>query len=396
MAPRTARTLKGKTLLIPELFSIHTDLIAAALRSAGYRTQVLRRPSGHATAVGRLNWPAHCVLDQQLGAFTARGCDPDRSALLLIRTGDLGPGYVPALRHALAAHGLDRVPLVRLSTVRSGEIPALAIGPALCLRLLSALAYGDLLLLLSEQVRPYEQHEGETDTLLHWWSSHLCHVLAGPAAGPIQLHQDLRHMVQTFAAIPTVRRAPAKLGLVGAGYVKYSAYASGDLDRLLRSLGCETMRPGVLGLLHDRLTAPDDEQDTPQWWARLVTAFLTGYERSVASALARWPQFRRPAPFHKLRQRGAELLGSEHDAWQAAEIAALIDGGCTHVLCVRPLPDALAMRVRTLWPAVRFTTLTYAPGLPRGEQAARLRSQLMTALGEAPTDEDEPPLRKDS
>lgn len=396
MAFMTARALRGKTLLIPELFSIHTDLIAAALRSAGYRTQVLRRPSGHATAIGRLNWPAHCVLDQQLGAFTARGCDPDASALLLIRTGDLGPGYVPALRHALAAHGLDQVPLVRLSTVQSDDVPSLAVSPALCLRLLAALSYGDLLLLLSEQVRPYEQHEGETDTLLHWWSSHLCHVLAGPAAGPIQLHQDLRHMVQTFAAIPTVARTVTKVGLVGAGYVKYSAYASGDLDRLLASLGCETMRPGLLGLLHDRLTAPDAEQGAPHWWARLVTAFLTGYERTVSGALARRPQFRRPQPFRRMCQRGAELLGSEADAHQAAEIAALIDGGCTHILCVRPLPDALAMRVRALWPGVSFTTLTYAPGLPRGEQAARLRSQLMTALGQDPTDEDEPPLRKDS
>lgn len=395
MALMTARTLKGKTLLLPELFSIHTDLIAAALRSSGYRTKVLRRPSGHATA-GRLNWPAHCVLDQQLGAFTARGCDPDRSALLLIRTGDLGPNYVPALRHALAAHGLERVPLVRLSTVRDDELPSLAIGPALCLRLLSALAYGDLLLLLSEQVRPYEQHEGETDTLLHWWSSHLCHVLAGPAAGPIQLHQDLRHMVQTFAAIPTVRRAPTKVGLVGAGYVKYSAYASGDLDCLLLSLGCQPMRPGVLGLLHDRIGTPDADQGAPRWWARLVTAFLTGYERDIASALARCPQFQRPQPFRKLRQRGVALLDTETDAHQAAEIAALIDRGCTHILCVRPLPDALSLRVRTLWPEVRFTTLAYAPGLPRGEQAARLRGQLMTALGQAPTDEDEPPLLENS
>lgn len=395
MALTTARSLKGKTLLLPELFSIHTDLIAAALRSAGYRTKVLRRPGGHAT-VGRLNWPAHCVLDQQLGAFTARGCDPDRSALLLIRTDDLGPNYVPALRRALEAHGLDRVPLVRLSTVRDGEIPSLAIGPALCLRLLSALAYGDLLLLLSEQVRPYEQHEGETDTLLHWWSSHLCHVLAGPTAGPIQLHQDLRHMVQTFAAIPTVDRAPTKVGLVGPGYLKYSAYASGDLDRLLLSLGCQPMRPGVLGLLHDRLTAPDAGRGTPRWWTRLVTAFLSANEAAVAGALARWPQFQRPQPFRKLCQRGVELLGTETDAHQAAEIAVLIERGCTHVLCVRPLPDALAMRLRALWPEVRFTTLAYAPGLPRGEQAARLRGQLMTALGQAPTDEDEPPLLENS
>lgn len=395
MSLTTARSLKGRTLLLPELFSLHTDLIAAALRSAGYRTKVLRRPSGHA-ASGRLSWPAHCVLDQQLGAFTARGCDPDRSALLLIRTGDLGPGYVPALRRALAAHGLDRVPLVRLSTVRDDEIPSLAIGPALCLRLLSALAYGDLLLLLSEQVRPYEQHESETDTLLHWWSSHLCHVLAGPAAGPIQLHQDLRHMVQTFAAIPTVRRAPTKVGLVGAGYVTYSAYANGDLDRLLLSLGCQPMRPGVLGLLHDQIAAPDAAQGAPHRWARLAGVFLTGYERDLARALARCPQFQRPQPFRRLRRRGIELLGTAPDAHQAAEIAALIDRGCTHILCVRPLPDALSLRVRALWPEVRFTTLTYAPGLPRTEQAARLRSQLRAALGRAPTDEGEPPLLENS
>ena len=71
--------------------------------------------------------------------------------------------YIFLLRKALKNAGMGQVPVVSVNLSGLEKNSGFKITLPLLRRALAALTYGDLLMLLRNQTRPYEKNPGETD-----------------------------------------------------------------------------------------------------------------------------------------------------------------------------------------------------------------------------------------
>ena len=117
--------------------------------------------------------------------------------------------------------------------------------------MLSAVIYGDLIMLLKNQVEPYEVNKGETERLTRKLIEDISADLQrGKGYSFFEIKKNLPKITKTFAAIPVKKVNKTKVGVVGEIYVKYSPLANNHLEEFLFGQDCEVMVPGLLGFLN--------------------------------------------------------------------------------------------------------------------------------------------------
>ena len=65
---------------------------------------------------------------------------------------------------------MEQVPVISLNLASLEKNPGFHLTPALLAELITAVCYADLLMLLANQVRPYENNKGDTDKLIDVWT----------------------------------------------------------------------------------------------------------------------------------------------------------------------------------------------------------------------------------
>ena len=158
---------KDYTLLCPQMSPIHFDLIEPAIRSFGYKLEVLqkRQPQRHRCGLKireqrRLLPRPSSVIGQIMDALLsgkydldAHGGDhePDRRrAAGLPTTSDLSAGPAGEGRHAPDPGDLRQ-------RQRHGDQPRLLHHPLLLTKALQAVVYGDVFMRVLYATRPYEE-----------------------------------------------------------------------------------------------------------------------------------------------------------------------------------------------------------------------------------------------
>ena len=392
------------TLLMPDLFPIHMELLADAIRASGYRVGILRTSGKEVIDTGLkyihndMCYPAICSVGQQLHAILSGSYDLSSIALIQFQTGGgcRASNYSSVLEKALEKLGLE-IPIVTLGFSTLSRNTGFHITPAMCLRGIAAVTYGDCLMLLSNQVRPYEQHPGETQRLMDHWKATLGQELATTWGGLHRVKENLGRMVRSFAAIPTQLCPKVKVGIVGEVYVKYSPFANNRLEEFLQAQDCEYMLPGVLSFLHYCLSGPAVDWDLygGSRFRRELSLFLgrvlSTYEKTLTRALAGCARFH-PAPsFRQMCQKGAAILNrgvKMGEGWYLpAEMVELIENGYQHIICAQPfgcLPNHIVgrgtlRRLRELYPTANILPLDFDSGLAKVNQENRIKLLLADA-----------------
>ena len=105
--------------------------------------------------------------------------------------------------------------------------------------------YGDLLMWVGNQVRPYENRQGDTDTLINGWIDRIMKrgfsisAFAGTA----------REILKDFSGIPYTMSPKVKVGIVGEIYIKYAPLGNNCLEEFLRGEDAEVVIPGLLDFI---------------------------------------------------------------------------------------------------------------------------------------------------
>ena len=109
-------------------------------------------------------YPALLVIGQMIDAIQNGGYDPHKVALLITQTGGgcRASNYIHMLRKALEKAGLDYIPVLSLSFGLEKN-PGFHWTVGLIRRLIYGMMYGDLIMNVANQVRPYEVSAGDTD-----------------------------------------------------------------------------------------------------------------------------------------------------------------------------------------------------------------------------------------
>lgn len=146
-----------------------------------------------------------------------------------------GSNYVTALRRTVDMMGLkDTVKVLTLNMVGIDPDNQLVINPLMLWRAFFSFFYSDILMLLVNQVRPYEKNKGEADALWQKWIDIISddlkrfrHLTFG------HMFRNFDKICKDFKAIEVTGEKKQKIGMVGELYVKYCHLGNKDMIKFL-------------------------------------------------------------------------------------------------------------------------------------------------------------------
>ena len=402
----TKEMKRDYTIIAPDMFPTHMELLQAVFHNYGYRVDVVHYEGKKVIDVGLkylhndVCYPAICSLGQQLYALTCGDYDPHKSALIMFQTGGgcRASNYIMLLRKALHNMGMDYVPVISLSFSTLEKYSGFRCTPLMLFTGIRAIIYGDMLLLLKNQTLPYEVHPGDTDRVVEHWIDELSRQfrqhkgLSGKA-----MRRNLRKMAEDFHNIPREQKDLVKVGIVGEIYVKYAAFGNNGLEKFLLSQGCEYMVPGVLGFF--QYCFANMEMDhryygTPfvnKWAGRIAEKIAEHWEEGMLDALRDYPEFAAPVSFDRVKELADTVIDrgvKMGEGWLLpGETAELIEKGYTNVICAQPfgcLPNHIVAkgtirRLRELYPEANIFPVDYDAGASKVNQENRIKLMLAIA-----------------
>lgn len=413
------KEMKGThKILAPDIFPVHMELLKEIFNMYGYDLEILKSRGKKVIDKGLeyihndMCYPAVCASGQQLYALTSGEYDPHKCALIQFQTGGgcRASNYIWLLRKALHNMGMDYVPVISLSFTGMEKASGFKITPMMIAKAMVAIIYGDMLMLLRNQVRPYEVNAGDCQRVVEKWYAELGEQFRhNKGLFGKKFRQNLHDIAKDFHEIPRKNVQKTKVGIVGEIYVKYSPFGNNGLEEFLDSQDCEYMVPGVLGFFQFMF---DNKQTDHRLYGKSFKSALVGkggewlttkIEKTFCEVLAEFPEFSAPTSFAHICKLGDKVIGrgvKMGEGWLLpAEVAELIEKGYNNVICAQPfgcLPNHVVGKgtirtLRQMYPNANICPIDYDSGASKVNQENRIK--LMLALAKdsafAKTEEEE-------
>ena len=226
----TREMKKEYTIITPNMAPIHFELIKNVLESFGYHVDLLRTTGREIVDEGLKYvhndtcYPALLSIGQLMHALHSGKYDLHKVALIMTQTGGgcRASNYIHLLRKALKKDGLDFIPVISLNLSGLESNSGFKITLPMIRQAIAALTYGDLLMLLKNQTKPYEVTPGTSDALVDTWTQKLTKLFEeGKAFSQREVREYFQKIAQSFADIKRRDVEKIKVGVVGEIYVKY-------------------------------------------------------------------------------------------------------------------------------------------------------------------------------
>lgn len=402
----TREMKKDYTILIPNMAPIHFELLKNIFIQYGYRVELLTN-TGRAVVDEGLKYvhndtcyPALLVIGQMMNALHSGKYDLDKTALLITQTGGgcRASNYIHLLRKALGKAGLEKIPVISLNISGLERNSGFHLTLGMLRKGLAILAYGDLLMLLDNQVKPYEREKGQSAALVQRWIEQLTQDFNQNKGMTLQeLRANFKRIAESFAHVPLVRTPKVRVGIVGEIYVKYSALANNELEQFLYEQGCEVMVPGLMGFM---LFKVDNRLEDIALYGGsgmkkrvvgLLMNYLVKIEAEFIAAVKEQGSFRAPAPYAHLKELVKGIIGygsKMGEGWLlTAEMMELIEQGYGNIVCTQPfgcLPNhivgkGMIRKIKSVRPDANIVPIDYDPGATKVNQENRIKLMLAVA-----------------
>ena len=404
----TKEMKRDYTILVPTMLHIHFKLISNILISHGYKVEFLEDTDGNIKETGLKYvhndtcYPALLVIGQLINAINSGRYDPHKLALMISQTGGgcRASNYIYLLRKALKKAGYGYIPVVSLNFAGMENHPGFKITLPMLYKMMYCVFYGDLMMLMGNQTRPYEKTPGETDALVHRWTDRLLEETHDPACLRYQhVKKNYRLMADDFAAIlGDTPRDKVKVGIVGEIYVKFSPLGNNNLERFLLSEGAETVMPGFIDFCLYCVY-----NNVADWYlyrikrfksigSKFLYRFLLKKQRYIRRMMQEHYQAFMPmADFDETRRKTKGFIGigaKMGEGWLlTAEMLELIDEGVGNIICAQPfgcLPNHIVGKgmmkpIKEHRPEANIVAIDYDPGATAINQENRIKLMLSNA-----------------
>ncbi len=402
----TREMKKDYTIITPNMAPIHFELIKNVLESFGYHIDLLRT-TGREIADEGLKYvhndtcyPALLSIGQLMHALHSGKYDLHKVALIMTQTGGgcRASNYIHLLRKALKKDGLDFIPVISLNLSGLESNSGFKITLPMIRQAIAALTYGDLLMLLKNQTKPYEVTPGESDALVNSWTNQLTKLFQqGKAFSQREVREYFQKIAQSFADIKRRDVEKIKVGVVGEIYVKYSPLANNNLEQFLFEQDCEVMVPGILSFMIFKVDNRLEDirlyggSQAKKQVCTLLKWYFTKYETDLIAAVKQFPQFTAPAPYSHLKELAGKVIGygcKMGEGWLlTAEAMELVESGYGNVVCAQPfgcLPNhivgkGMIRKVKNLYPQANIVPIDYDPSATQVNQENRIKLMLAVA-----------------
>ncbi len=401
----TKEMKKDYTILIPNMLPLHFRMVAKIMETYGLKIEILdtRGPEIAERGLKYVHndtcYPAILCIGQFMEALQSGRYDPDKVALMLFQTGGgcRASNYISLLRKALINAGMAHVPVISFSLAGIEKHPGFELSLPMLHRMIYAVLYGDLMMLLVNQVRPYENNKGDAARLAEEWTNRLVQEMANSRLSYKKIKENYRAMIADFKKIPVTPRTPVLVGIVGEIYVKYSPLGNNYLEDFLVSEGAETVVPGLLDFF--MYCVYNNVADTELYGINKMTGaayrvglnFLLRKQRDLIEIIKEDGTFRPMTPFdHTLSLidgfigRGTKM----GEGWLlSAEMLELADSGVPNIVCTQPfgcLPNHICGKgmmkpIKEKIPGVNIVAIDYDAGATAVNQENRLKLMLSFA-----------------
>ena len=419
----TKKMKKDYTLLLPQMLPMHFKILEQILTTCGYRCKLLENDD-HSVIEAGLKYvhndtcyPALLIIGQFISALQSGKYDVNKTALLLTQTGGgcRASNYVPLLRKALIKAGMPQIPVISLNIAGLEKNPGFKLTPGLLKRVLYAVYYGDLLLSLRNQCRPYELTAGETDRKAEQWVEKL--------ALQMQDFRNLNYRTVRKTYIEILRdfdqgiarsdERKVRVGIVGEIFVKFSPLGNNALEDFLVAEGAEPVLAGLMDFFMYTLNASVVDArlyGMNKKRARIMKFFydyLYKKQQDFIFMYREYSSFEPPADFEKTRNAIKGYIGEGvqmGEGWLlTAEMLELIEGGVKNVVCAQPfgcLPNHIVGKgmmktIREHHPNVNLVSIDYDSSASRINQENRLKLMLANANRQLQSTGDSSPVQNE-
>ena len=394
------------TLLMPQMLPVTFGLMKRLLELEGYKVDVLDTNHRGIVETGLKYvhndtcYPALLVIGQLIEAVNSGQYDPNKVALLISQTGGgcRASNYIHLLRKALKKAGLGHIPVVSINLSGLEKNPGFSISLRMIRRLVPAMLYGDFLVHLGNQCRPYETEPGTTDALIARWSDQLIAMFKKNwGRGRREMRLQMEQMAADFAAIPLTGQWKTRVGIVGEIYVKFAPLGNNNLEAFLLSEGCEPVVPGVTDFLLFKIDNRIEDialyggSFLKKKLCQVFKRYIEGLQQSMIAAVKTQPKFAPLAPFSELKAGVAGYLGYGNkmgEGWLlTAEMIELIHAGVHNIVCAQPfgcLPNhvvgkGMIRKLKDDFPQSNIVSIDYDPGATKINQENRIKLMLASA-----------------
>ena len=159
----TEEMKKDYTVLIPNMLPMHFTLISKVFNNYGFHTELLLtqgqaiKDTGLKYCHNDTCYPAILVIGQFIDALKSGKYDPDKVALIMFQTGGgcRASNYINLIRKALEKAGYAHVPVISFSLAGLEKHPGFKLTLGMLHRMMYAILYADLLMLLKNQLQKY-------------------------------------------------------------------------------------------------------------------------------------------------------------------------------------------------------------------------------------------------
>ena len=398
---------KDYTVLVPNMLPVHFRLIISVLKTYGYNMELLDYTGPEIAETGLKYthndtcYPAILVVGQFVSALRSGRYDPHKTALIMFQTGGgcRASNYISLIRKALKKAGFGYVPVIAFSIAGIEKHPGFKLSLKKIYSMLYAVLYGDLMMSLANQVKPYENVKGAADSLVALWTERLGRQLgSGNIVKYSKIYGNYKRIIQDFAAIPMTKRGAVKVGIVGEIYVKYSPLANNSLEQMLIDEGAEPVVPGLLDFclyIVSNVFAEYRIYGRKRFlypFAKLAYKFLCGKKNDISGLIEQYSDFEPWVPFDVTYELGSKLISTAvkmGEGWLlTAEMLELAHSGCMNIVCTQPfgcLPNHICGKgvmkpLKELIPDINVVAIDYDAGASRVNQENRIKLMLFNAL----------------
>ena len=171
----TEEMAKEYTLVVPQMLPVTFRMLVKLLElERGYHIEVLETNTQKVVETGLkyvhndMCYPAILSIGQLIEAAESGRYDTHKLALMITQTGGgcRASNYIHLLRKALKKAGLEYIPVISINLSGMEKNPGFKLSLKLGVRCVFAMMYGDLLVHIVNQCRPYEVEKGATDALI--------------------------------------------------------------------------------------------------------------------------------------------------------------------------------------------------------------------------------------
>ncbi|MDO5725035.1 MAG: acyl-CoA dehydratase activase-related protein [Tissierellia bacterium] len=402
----TEEMAKDYTILMPQMAPIHFEIFQGVMESEGYKIEVLQDVSHDVINEGLkyVNndacYPSMFVVGQFIDAIKSGKYDNDKICLLMSQTGGAcrASNYVGFIRRALKDAGYGHIPVLALSFQGIEQHPGFQMtfkqGRGLFTKAVKGMLLGDLIMRLTNQIRPYEKLKGSTNMLMKRWIQ----IARGTSIrnSKKEFKQVVDKMIKEFSALETTEMNKPRVGIVGEILVKYLPAANNNVQDLLETEGAEVVIPDMTDFLMYSFANAQIKADRlsknrlSALAANLGIMYIESYRKYIREALKN-SIFDAPPKLEELIDYAEEFvdLGNQYgEGWLlTAEMVELIHMDTANIVMVQPfgcLPNHITGKgvmkaIRDKYPQANIIPIDYDASASEVNQQNRIKLMMSRA-----------------